>query len=65
MITANKPSYSVSISTTCKETYDVLQAFIGEGVDAAVLEVGLGGRYDCTNVVSQPVCTAVTTLALG
>jgi dihydrofolate synthase/folylpolyglutamate synthase len=30
--------------------------------DAAVIEVGLGGRFDATNVV-QPVCTAVTSIA--
>jgi dihydrofolate synthase / folylpolyglutamate synthase len=32
-------------------------------VDTAVIEVGLGGRFDATNVV-QPVATAITTIGL-
>ena len=32
------------------------------GVDVAILEVGLGGRLDATNVVRRPVITAVTRL---
>lgn len=32
--------------------------------DALVLEVGLGGRLDATNVVPQPAVTAVTQLAM-
>ena len=40
-----------------------LQYFAEEQVDAAVLEVGLGGRFDATNVVT-PVACAVTTIAL-
>lgn len=39
-----------------------LRAFISEGVDVAVMEVGIGGRLDCTNVVPQPVACAVTAL---
>jgi len=31
-------------------------------VDAAVLEVGLGGRLDATNVIDSPVACAVTTV---
>ncbi|XP_067940728.1 folylpolyglutamate synthase, mitochondrial-like isoform X2 [Watersipora subatra] len=41
-----------------------LRTFIREKVDVAILEVGIGGRYDCTNIISQPICTAVTSLAL-
>ena len=40
-----------------------LQYFAEAQVDAAVLEVGLGGRFDATNVVT-PVACAVTTIAL-
>lgn len=25
--------------------------FLGENVDVAVLEVGIGGEHDCTNIV--------------
>jgi len=32
--------------------------------DYVVLEVGLGGRWDATNVVSRPLATAITTIAL-
>lgn len=38
-------------------------AFARAGVDVAVIEVGLGGRLDATNVV-QPVVTAVTSIGL-
>jgi dihydropteroate synthase len=34
-----------------------------EGVDVAVLEVGIGGRYDATSVV-DPVASAVTSVSL-
>lgn len=33
-------------------------------VDVAVLEVGLGGRFDATNVVEQPLGSAITTIGL-
>ncbi|KAK8380551.1 hypothetical protein O3P69_016861 [Scylla paramamosain] len=39
-----------------------LKIFVKEEVDVAVLEVGLGGEYDCTNVVRKPVVCGVTTL---
>jgi len=37
--------------------------FAGAGVDIAIVEVGLGGRYDATNVV-QPIASAVTSVGL-
>ena len=40
-----------------------LQYFADSGVDVAVLEVGLGGRFDATNVVS-PLVSAITTIGL-
>ena len=33
-------------------------------VDAAVLEVGVGGAYDSTNIVPKPVVTGVTALGI-
>lgn len=39
------------------------QHFADERVDVAVLEVGLGGRFDATNVVTPAAC-AITTIAL-
>ena len=40
-----------------------LWEFDRQGVDVAVLEVGIGGRYDATSVV-DPVAAAVTSVAL-
>lgn len=39
-------------------------AFAEAGVELAILEVGLGGRLDATNVVEAPLCTAITSIAL-
>ena len=39
------------------------QHFANSGVDVAVLEVGLGGRFDATNVVT-PIACAITTISL-
>ena len=38
-------------------------AFGSAGVDVAVLEVGLGGRLDATNIV-EPLCSVITDIAL-
>jgi dihydrofolate synthase/folylpolyglutamate synthase len=39
-------------------------AFRDAGVELAVLEVGLGGRLDATNVVTKPLACAVTSIDL-
>ena len=39
------------------------QAFAAAGVDVAVVEVGLGGRWDATNVVNAPV-SVITGIAM-
>ena len=36
--------------------------FRDKKVKYAVLEVGLGGRYDSTNVITKPLCSIITTL---
>lgn len=41
-----------------------LWCFVQEGVDVCVLEVGMGGRFDATNVVPSPVACGVTALDL-
>ncbi|MEB3175230.1 MAG: folylpolyglutamate synthase/dihydrofolate synthase family protein [Cyanobacteriota bacterium] len=38
--------------------------FAQEEVDVAVMEVGLGGRLDATNVVDDPLVTVITSLSL-
>jgi dihydrofolate synthase / folylpolyglutamate synthase len=39
-------------------------AFRDAEVDFAILEVGLGGRLDATNVVARPLATAITSIGL-
>ncbi|VDK88497.1 unnamed protein product [Litomosoides sigmodontis] len=36
--------------------------FIKEKVDVAIVEVGIGGEYDCTNVIQNPIVCGITTL---
>lgn len=38
--------------------------FAMENVDVAVLETGLGGRLDSTNVIKNPVCTVITAIGM-
>lgn len=38
--------------------------YASEGVDAAVIECGLGGEYDSTNILTQPVVTGITSLGV-
>lgn len=38
--------------------------FLKEGVDAAIYETHHGGEYDVTNIVEQPVITALTSIGL-
>ncbi len=38
--------------------------FFEEGVDVAVIEVGLGGRLDATNVIEAPLLSIVTGISL-
>ena len=37
--------------------------FVEEKIDVAVVEVGIGGRYDATNIVPPTVC-GITSLGL-
>lgn len=32
--------------------------------DYVILEVGLGGRYDATNIIKKPICTVITSISL-
>jgi dihydrofolate synthase/folylpolyglutamate synthase len=41
-----------------------LLAFARTPADACILEVGLGGRLDATNVIERPLVTGITNLAL-
>ena len=39
-------------------------AFLDMKVDAAIMEVGVGGEYDGTNIIPRPTCTGVTSLGI-
>jgi folylpolyglutamate synthase len=41
-----------------------IHTFLREGVDAAIIETHHGGEFDATNVIEQPVVTAVTSLGM-
>ncbi|HEX3429798.1 MAG TPA: folylpolyglutamate synthase/dihydrofolate synthase family protein [Rhizomicrobium sp.] len=45
-------------------TAAAILAFSRHPADAVVLEVGLGGRYDATNVIGRPRVTAITPVGL-
>ena len=45
-------------------TLMAFKVFVSEKVDLAVVEVGLGGRYDATNIMPVPTVSAVTSLGL-
>ncbi|THV08397.1 FolC bifunctional protein [Dendrothele bispora CBS 962.96] len=45
-------------------TLVAFHVFLEMKVDATVLEVGVGGTYDCTNIVPTPVVTGVTALGI-
>ena len=41
-----------------------LHAYLKENVDSAVIECGIGGEYDSTNIIVHPKVTAVTSLGI-
>lgn len=45
-------------------TAATLLLFAEHKADVVLLEVGLGGRYDATNVVAHPACTVVTPVSM-
>lgn len=53
-----KPQYFRYLTLMAFHTY------LSEGVDAAVIECGIGGQYDCTNVIEHPKVTAITSLGI-
>lgn len=42
----------------------MFEYFAENNVDFAVIEVGLGGKYDSTNVIEKPLCSIITTIDL-
>lgn len=41
----------------------MFEYFAENNVDFAVIEVGLGGKYDSTNVIKAPLCSVITSIA--
>lgn len=46
------------------ETAMAFVYFLSKKVDYAVIEVGLGGRLDATNVISHPICCVITSISM-
>lgn len=42
----------------------MFHVFLEAPIDVAIIEVGIGGELDCTNVVRRPVCVGITSLGL-
>ncbi|KAI0126397.1 tetrahydrofolylpolyglutamate synthase, partial [Xylariales sp. AK1849] len=55
---ATRPIYSRYLTLMSYHVY------LKEGIDVAVYETGIGGEYDATNVVQQPVATGISTLGI-
>lgn len=45
-------------------TVIAFEHFAREGCDIAVLETGMGGRLDSTNVIRRPLCSVITNIGL-
>lgn len=46
------------------ETVIAFQYFVEQQVDIVILETGMGGRLDATNVVDAPLCTVFTSIGM-
>ncbi|KAL8814895.1 MAG: hypothetical protein Q9223_005918 [Gallowayella weberi] len=54
----SKPPYFRFLAIMAFYTY------IREEVDMAIIECGIGGQYDCTNVIVNPAATGITSLGI-
>ena len=45
-------------------TLMAFHVFLDKRVDATILEVGIGGTYDSTNIVPSPIVTGITALGI-
>ena len=65
LLDSSKQNYSIKMpSYTYFLTTMALYLFKHESVEAAVLEVGIGGAYDCTNVIKNPMVCGVASLGI-
>lgn len=66
--TLDQVEAATALSGTLPTQFEVLTAaawqyFAEQAVDIAVIEVGLGGRLDATNVVDQPLVSVITSIS--
>ena len=54
----SKPVYFRYLTLMAFHTY------MSEGVDAAVIECGIGGEYDSTNILDKPIVAGITSLGI-
>jgi folylpolyglutamate synthase len=54
----DKPVYFRFLTLMAFHTY------LREGVDTAIIEVGVGGEYDSTNIIEKPTCVGITSLGV-
>jgi len=45
-------------------TLMAFHTFLSEKVDVAIVECGIGGEYDSTNIIEKPVVSAITSLGI-
>ncbi|KAI4217455.1 MAG: hypothetical protein LQ351_000050 [Letrouitia transgressa] len=45
-------------------TLMAFHAYMREGVDTAIIECGIGGEYDSTNIITSPSVTGITSLGI-
>ena len=55
---------NVQVSEFAFVTAIALKYFSDSGCDAVVLETGMGGRLDATNIIPAPLCCALTSISL-
>lgn len=55
-----KPKMNITLFEL--ETIMALLYFYRNNVDFVVLETGLGGLYDCTNIISKPLVSVITSI---
>ncbi len=55
--------YAYDLSSFEIDTVIAFLYFADQKVDLSVIEAGIGGRFDCTNVI-QPLCSVITNIGL-
>ena len=56
-------NHETKVSLFELETTIAILYFYYKKVDIAILEVGLGGLYDCTNIIEKPIASIINTIS--